>query len=81
MLDGEDPTGSIQSSTEEPGCAVRIDTRLVTVELSGPKATADAAYALWERVYNSLTPQDGRGGRLSAAPVGFSAELVEPEFR
>lgn len=63
MADAEEP-----SPTE-----IKIDTRLVTIVLSGPGATPDAAFELWERVRRSLSLTERHG--LEAGGVGFTAEL------
>lgn len=60
-------------SEAPPGHAVVIDTRAVTVKLSGPEATPDAAYALWERVHSALRP--GERHSIESGGVGFTAEL------
>lgn len=62
-------------SEAEP-TAAKIDTRPVTVELSGPGVTPDMVYDLWERVYTRLGLADR--ANVEAGGMGFSAEL-DPE--
>lgn len=60
-------------TSEQQPQSVRIETPALTVELCGPEATADAAFALWDslwaRLANSKLPGAYAGG------TGFSAEL------
>jgi hypothetical protein len=50
--------------------AIEIDTRPVTIRMTGPGATPVAAYELWERVLVRLS-----GPTIEAGGMGFSAEL------